>query len=114
MNNLIEITLDDGRTFFIESYERASDEDSAVVLASSKKTIVRKAKDYLTDSVDQIKAFASVLSNSILDSVWCPDEFELEFSVKFSADAGIIISKINTEANIGVKLIWKNNVEKLQ
>ena len=36
-----------------------------------------------------------------------PDEIELEFSVKFSADAGVIIAKAGAEASATITLTWK-------
>ena len=107
MENYIELALDNGGKIYIETDTKSFGSDSAVVPASSKQKVIQKAKDYLSDSVQQIKTFAEILSSSILNSDWCPDEFELDFSVKFSADASIIISRLNTEANIGVKLTWK-------
>ncbi len=107
MSNLIEISLDGGEKIYIEAAKESIQNDSAVVLASSNNKVVKKAKEFLTDSIDQIKILADILSTSILESNSCPDEIELDFSVKFSADASIIISKVNTEANIGVKLTWK-------
>ena len=41
-----------------------------------------------------------------------PDELELEFGIKFAADAGIIISSISSEANLTVKMKW--NKEQIQ
>ena len=38
-----------------------------------------------------------------------PDEFEVEFAVKFSADAGIIISSIGTESSVTVKMKWNKD-----
>lgn len=107
MEKYIEIALDNGERIYIETDEKGFNHESAVVPASSKQKVIQKAKAYLSDSVEQIKAFTEILSSSILNSDWCPDEFELDFSVKFSADASIIISRLNNEANIGVKLIWK-------
>ncbi|MCW6010470.1 hypothetical protein K1W54_38870 [Micromonospora sp. CPCC 205371] len=36
-----------------------------------------------------------------------PDEIELEFGIRFSAESGAIIAKATTEGNINVKLIWR-------
>ena len=107
MKSLIEIPLDNGKNLYIETVIFNENNDSSLVQATSSQKVIRKAKDYLSDSIEQIKWFADSISNSILDSNFCPDEFELGFAIKFSADASIIISTINTEANISVNLKWK-------
>lgn len=111
MNSLIEIPMDNGKNLYIETIISSENSDSALVQATSPKKILKKSKDFLSDSIEQIKWFANSISNSIIDSDLCPDEFELGFSVKISADASIIVSTINTEANISVRLKWKKHNE---
>ena len=53
-----------------------------------------------------------MFSTSIADSIKnISDEVEVEFSVKLSADAGIVISSVSTEASITVKLKWSKEKE---
>jgi hypothetical protein len=47
--------------------------------------------------------------DSIGKSELAPHELEVEFGVKFSADAGVIISKISGEASISIKASWKKS-----
>ena len=38
-----------------------------------------------------------------------PDEVEVEFGVKMSAEPGAIIAKASTEANFKINLTWKKD-----
>ena len=37
-----------------------------------------------------------------------PSEFELEFGIKIDAEAGAIVSKVSTEGNLKIKLVWQS------
>jgi hypothetical protein len=37
-----------------------------------------------------------------------PDEFEVSFSLRFSAEGNIFVSKATGEGQIAVKIVWKN------
>ena len=104
MSNLIEVQLDNGRTILIESSLDDCSDDLMDPVTGNK--VVKKTKEFLNTSFDQIKSFSTGISESISDIEIKPDEIEVEFAVKFSADAGIIISSVGTEASITIKLKW--------
>lgn len=112
-HKLIEINIDNNTKIYIETidYTILDDEDSLMVPVASEEKIIKKAKDYLENSMQQIKNFSNSVAKSIKDLDICPDEFEMEFAVKFAADAGIIISSIGTEANLTVKMKWNKTKE---
>lgn len=114
MKKLIEVSVDDQMKLYIEADEQQllDDADPLLMPSASEGKIIKKTQSFLEQSVTQIKSFSSNIAKSIKSSDTCPDEFELEFAVKFAADAGIVISSINTEANIIVKMKWNNNKEK--
>ncbi|MDR1660914.1 MAG: hypothetical protein LBR95_00565 [Azoarcus sp.] len=37
-----------------------------------------------------------------------PSEFELSFGIKLGAKTGLVLATLDGEANIGVKMLWKN------
>jgi hypothetical protein len=108
MSNLIEVTLDENSKIYLEvSQESIKKSDGQFVpVASSGEKVIQKAKDYLDDNLNKIKVFSSSIANSIKSLDFAPNELEVEFGVKFAADAGIIISSISSEANITIKLKW--------
>jgi Trypsin-co-occurring domain 1 len=48
---------------------------------------------------------ATILKNLVT----APSEFELEFGIKLTADAGAIFTKVGGEANFNIKATWKNS-----
>lgn len=108
MSNFIEVQLDSETKIFLEAeagYVKQGNDDFFTPVASNNK-IIEKTKDFLENSIKQIKAFAGNISNSIQNLDVAPDELEVEFSVKFTVDAGIIISSVGSETGITIKLKW--------
>jgi hypothetical protein len=81
-------------------------EDSLFTQISSNGKTIQKTKDFLDNTFSQITAFSGKIADSIKNLDATPDEFEFEFAVKFSDDAGIIISSVSSEASITIKLKW--------
>lgn len=110
MCNFIEVKLDDNTKIYLETAKEDIKKNKTkhlyqlLIMENS-----RKSKEFLDNSFAQIKAFSSGIVNSIKSLDAAPDEFEVSFSVKFSADAGIIISSVSSEASITVKLKWTNS-----
>ena len=111
MLNFIEVMLDDNTKIYLETAKEdiKKNKNEAFVPIANYGKIVEKSKEFLDNSFAQIKAFSSGIVNSIKSLDAAPDEFEVSFSVKFSADAGIIISSVSSEASITVKLKWTNS-----
>ncbi len=108
MPNFIEVHLDDNTTIYLETTkdEIQKAEGELFTPVASNGHIIEKAKDFLDATFNQIKVFSSEIANAINNIDVSPDEFEVEFGVKFAADAGIIISSVSSEASITVKLKW--------
>lgn len=107
MASLIEVKLDNGMRIFIEASQ--VDESDDLLEHVSTNRIITKTKEFLTEAFDQIKAFSNGIAESISAMEIRPDEFEVEFAAKFSADAGIIISSIGTESSVTVKMKWNKD-----
>lgn len=111
MQNLIQISMDDNTKLYIEVIDRYDLDgvDPLMTPANSDEKVIKKAKCYLESSLAQIKHFSNSISDAIKNSNPQPDELELEFAVKFAADAGIVISSIGAEANVNIKMKWKKD-----
>lgn len=108
MSNFIEVHLDDNTIVYLETIkdEIPKAEDGLFTPVASNGRVIEKTKDFLDATFNQIKTFSNEITNAISNIDVAPDEFEVEFGVKFAADAGIIISSISSEASITVKLKW--------
>jgi len=108
MPNFIEITLDENTKIYLETAKDdiKKGDGSLFIPAASDGQILEKTKKYLDDTLNQIKVFSNKIADSIKSLDITPDEFEVDFAVKFSAEAGIIISSVSSEASITIKLKW--------
>jgi len=109
MLNIIQITLDSETKLFVETVNIKNDDGGAFEHVSNRSRIIEKTKSFIDESMGQISAFASSISSSIKNSNASPDEVEVEFAVKFSADAGVIITSVGSEANISIKMKWNKS-----
>lgn len=107
MKRIIEVTMDDNSKLYFEADDGMFyAEDQLIAPVSYTGDTIKKAQDYIDGSINQIKTFVKKITSSINKSEIAPDEFELEFSIKLSAEAGIIISSFESEAGIGIKMKW--------
>ena len=108
MSNLIEIVLDENTKIYLETAKEdiKTGDETLFSPVASKGRVIQKTKEFLDNSFKQIITFSSNIVDSIKSLDITPDEFEVEFAVKFAADAGIIISTVSSEASIKIKLKW--------
>ena len=106
-NRYIEIPMDDKSRLYIEtvSSSLSPKEKSLWEQAAYSDSPIQKPESFFLERIEQIKKFATQISDTI-GSIEKANEVEVEFSVGFSADAGIVISKIGSEASLTVKLKW--------
>lgn len=108
MSKLIEIALDENTKIYLEAsdIDVGGNESDIFAPASAGDGIIKRAKNYLDEQFQQIKAFSSSIAESIKSIDASPDEFEVEFAVKFAVEGGVIISSVSSEASITIKLKW--------
>ena len=89
-----------------------SDEPAGVVKASvsvmSDKDLQRM-QDALERAMGTMKAMARRVADTVreLEGSVRPNEAEVEFGINLSAEAGALLAKASTEAQISVKLKWE-------
>lgn len=108
MSKLIQIPLDDNTKIYLETSDIFIGEQDPMFAPASGCKILEKTKSYMDDVLLQVKMFSSQIADSIRN---VSDEVEVEFSVKLTADSGIVISSVSTEASITVKLKWSKEKE---
>ena len=110
MAKLLKVCLEDNVCIYLEGCEIDDANDDLLDPVSGNR-VVSKTKEFLINSFEQVKSFSTFVAESIQSVPLQPDEFEVKFSVKFSADAGIIISSLSSEAAIGVTMKWTKQKE---
>lgn len=113
MSNFIVVKLDDNTKIYLETAKDDIKEDGGLfVPILSSGHVIEKTKDFLNNTFEQIKIFSNGISNAVKNMDASPDEVEVDFSVKFSADVGIIISSASSETGITIKMKWKKSQER--
>ena len=68
-----------------------------------------KAAITFEGALESIRPALERAANVLRNLATPPAEFELEFGIKLSADAGAIFTKIGGEANFKIKATWKKS-----
>lgn len=111
----ITVKMDDGSELLVQAVH-VPNNDGGKVLAGSSKNAVRNVKDLFDKTMPQLTSFAKTAKDSFIgkikeiDEAAAPDEFELEFSVGFSAEAKAVIA--SSEMSMGMILHMKWNLNK--
>lgn len=106
MKRLIEFSLTDDDTILVEVNEpQASDNDLDLVARPNE--VVARAKQTFDAALDKIKPVATTIITKVRSLNEPPDEVEVKFGVKMSAEAGAVIAAASVEANYEITLKWK-------
>lgn len=109
MKHLVEFPLEDGTTILVE----VDDPETGSVIRSGRVgDAVTKSQKTFEEAMDKVKPAASAIIAKIRSLHDTPDEVEVEFGLKMSADAGAFVASAGIEANYKVTLKWKKE-EKL-
>jgi hypothetical protein len=70
--------------------------------------LATKSVQALGQAMGTIQTLANRTTEAISKLPQQPAEFELEFAIKVDAEVGVMVSKINTEGHLKVKLTWRS------
>ena len=103
MNKLIEFNVPGG-SVVVESQEAAP---LSPVRGAGLARITETAGKSLEDTLAVIRPVADAALAACKDLVTTPAAVEIEFSLKFTAQAGVVIAQASTEGSLRVKVAWK-------
>ncbi|PSN18753.1 hypothetical protein C7271_10840 [filamentous cyanobacterium CCP5] len=69
--------------------------------------LATKSAQALGQAMGTIHALANRTAETIDRLPQKPAEFELEFGIKIDAEAGALVSKVGSEGNLRIKMVWK-------
>ena len=102
--NYYELSLDNDLKILIEADDTENNDFYEDV--SKKDRIISHSTTF--DSLySPVFAYIKKVDETLQMMTDVPDEIELEFSVKLSTEAGVIITKAGAEATATIKLTWK-------
>lgn len=70
---------------------------------------IHDVKGRFEDALENVRNAAVSALKTFRDEVLNPDEVEIEFGVKFNAEAGAVIAKTSAEGHLAVKLTWSRS-----
>lgn len=110
MTQFVKLELDNNKSIFIEATEDVliEKQEEGEVFASTEDRINNVTAN-LKEALSPVSGLVSAAVESIKDVAVAPDSIEVEFGLKFSADANVIVSKVSGEVTLKIKAVWKNN-----
>ena len=106
MRRLVEFPLEAGGSVVVEISE--SDEThSGLVRAARPGEIVVKANEAFEAALDKIKPIVSSVVARMRDVCEAANQVQLEFAIKMSTEAGVVLASAAAEANFKLTVTWK-------
>jgi len=106
MNILVAVPLENAGSVLMETVV----EPTGVMPSARAGEIVATASQSLDSALERlqpmIQAIARATVAKIRDVAECPDDFGVEFGVKITVDAGLVVAHTSGEANLKVTLRW--------
>lgn len=104
MSELVEYELADGSRVLIEVEQLRT---GPVTRGGRAEDVVTKAESTLEHALRRIGPVTAAAFAQLRDVAEPPDEIDIEFGVKLSADLGAIIARTGGEANFKISLRWR-------
>jgi hypothetical protein len=108
MPQITQLQLPSGATLFVEADDRIEVTGEQRVAIESLGTLINNAEQKTPDFSARVSPVVEALKvvREKLAEIGHPDSVELGASIKFTGEAGVILSKYGAEASISVKLKW--------
>jgi Trypsin-co-occurring domain 1 len=102
---LVEFTLENGGKFLVEVEEPEDTSLQRVALPSGR--MITEAKQSFEAAIENIKPVVASISNKFKDLG--PNEMEVKFGIKLSAEAGAFITSVGGEVTFELTVKWSND-----
>ncbi|MBI1298955.1 hypothetical protein GC175_28830 [bacterium] len=114
MTSIVKFDLDEGDSILVEIDEPVKGQRTSGMVPASPNAadVVEKAKVSFDAALDKIRPIATTAISKIRQISDPPDEVEIEFNLKMSAEAGVVLSSVAGEAQFVVKMKWKKEEKK--
>jgi Trypsin-co-occurring domain 1 len=103
VGELLRFDLEDGGQVIVE----VGEDEPGVVRASRAGDLLRDAAGSFESAMEGIRDAAKAALGKVADLPEPPAEVEIEFGVRFNAEAGAVIAKTGAEGHLLVTLTWK-------
>ena len=108
MKPLIAFPLDGDDSILVEVEELpALEVDEGLVANYPGQQVVVQARTSFAEAMDKIKPVAANIIGKVRELKDSPDEVEVKFGVKMTAEMGAVIASANVAGNYEITLKWK-------
>ncbi|MFD8965710.1 CU044_2847 family protein [Streptomyces sp. NPDC059568] len=105
MSYVGELRLADGTSVPLEI---TGTEDGGISRAARGSAEVHTVAETLQEALDRVRPALDVMVEKVRELARPPDTVAVDFGVKLTAEAGVVVAKAATEANFTVHLEWHN------
>jgi Trypsin-co-occurring domain 1 len=102
MPYFLEVTLSNGETVLAEVTRQVDD----IAPFARGQEVIGKLSGSFADGLDHVRAFASEVLTCMKESYEPPDRVAVEFGLKVSAKAGVVIAEMASEGHLAVTVEW--------
>lgn len=106
MGNLVKFPLESGGFVYLEVSEVSAEPG---LVKAGRTGLPEEAKETFESAVNNISPVINAIVSKLLTVSKPPNEAEVEFGLTFKADAGVVVTKVGTEANFKINLKWTLN-----
>lgn len=107
MKRLVEFPLEEGGTILVE----VEMPEGAGMVPAARGEVAQRAQQTFEQALEKIRPAAQAIIKKLRALHDPPDEIEVEFGLKMSAEAGAVVAAAGVEANYKVTLMWKRETE---
>lgn len=107
MSPLLELDLDQGGSILVEVDQ--PERDGPVTRGGRPAEAVVKAGQSLEQVLGQLGPTIRGIVSELRSSAHSPDQVEVEFAIKLSTDANVVIARMGGEANFRIALTWSRS-----
>jgi hypothetical protein len=102
VTTVVEMPLESGSTILVE----VTDDEQRLQRVGRAGTVVRESAETLEQALRRVKPAVAAVLGQVRDLATPPDTVKVEFGVKLTAEAGVVIAKATSEANFKLSLEW--------
>jgi Trypsin-co-occurring domain 1 len=111
MTRLVEFPLQTGGVVVVEVDEPPKDDETVVRRGIGQRgrpaEVASRAGETLEAAIERIQPAASAMVERLRNTADVPEEIEIEFGIRLSAEVGAIVAHTAAEANFRITLRWK-------
>lgn len=103
MSEVLRLRIDDGSSVLVEAWEPV---DSGIERVGRVQDAVTEAGNTLQEAVLRLRPALEAIVTGMRGLASSPDKVKVEFGIKLTAEAGVVVAKASTEANFKVSVEW--------